>query len=326
MISIIIPVYNKCNSMSKIFDALSKLESNRFEVIFVDDGSTDDSAAKIQEFIHKIQCANMFLYSQENKGVSEARNFGISHVSKFSEYVIFFDADDFFYPDKLNDIYDKVMKLSYDMYIFEYNVTKNGESHSTQELYSEQHDRRVILKDELYSIYSTGKIHPCWNKIYRLKTIKNGNIFFDASVSMGEDFRFNLSFLSVVDDIYYFNDVIYNYHIGNDDSLTSRYNENSFEYFKFGINSMMTLMNQLGCSSSNIYNRYIYALNDRGRNLNRSKLSSGKRMSLFELDFKYTRSILAMIDTATLSNKELLLFFLLKFNFFKIYYFLLKLS
>ena len=90
--SVIIPLYNKEQYLENTLRSVFAQTFSDFEVIIVNDGSTDGSA----EIVQQLDDPRIRYYSQENQGVSTARNFGIS-VAK-SAYITFLDADDFWYP------------------------------------------------------------------------------------------------------------------------------------------------------------------------------------------------------------------------------------
>lgn len=99
MISVIIPLYNKEKSVHRSISSVLNQTYNDFEIIIVDDGSTDNS----YEEVAKIKSDKIRLFHQVNKGVSAARNFGIS-VSK-GDLIAFLDADDYWLPNHLRNIY-----------------------------------------------------------------------------------------------------------------------------------------------------------------------------------------------------------------------------
>ncbi len=92
VVSIVIPTYNSASFVEySIASAINQSYKN-IEVIVVDDGSTDDTRKKLEKFKEKIR-----YFYQANKGVSNARNKGVSVAS--GSYVIFLDADDLLFPD-----------------------------------------------------------------------------------------------------------------------------------------------------------------------------------------------------------------------------------
>lgn len=96
MISIVIPLYNKAHTIVHTLNAVFKQEYQDFEVIIVNDGSTDNGVDVIrQNFVDK----RIRIFYQENQGVSVARNRGIEEAR--NEYVALLDGDDEWHPDYL---------------------------------------------------------------------------------------------------------------------------------------------------------------------------------------------------------------------------------
>lgn len=93
MISVIIPTYNRCASLERAIHSVLSQKNAEFELIVVDDGSTDGT----RDLIHQIPQIN-YLH-QNNRGVSAARNFGIKHAH--GEWIAFLDSDDEWLPGKL---------------------------------------------------------------------------------------------------------------------------------------------------------------------------------------------------------------------------------
>lgn len=96
MISIVIPLYNKAHTIVHTLNAVFKQEYLDFEVIIVDDGSTDNGVGIIQQHFHDNRIR---IFHQENQGVSVARNRGVEEAR--CEYVALLDGDDEWHPDYL---------------------------------------------------------------------------------------------------------------------------------------------------------------------------------------------------------------------------------
>lgn len=95
LISIIVPVYNTEKYIERCLDSIMKQDYPNFEVILVNDGSTDESGIIIQKYKEKYK--NISYIKQENKGVGAERNAGIK-VAK-GDYISFVDSDDLIMED-----------------------------------------------------------------------------------------------------------------------------------------------------------------------------------------------------------------------------------
>lgn len=90
-LSIIIPIYNRENTLARCLNSILSMKMNDYEVLMVDDGSTDGSGDICKEYEH---LDNRFhYYNKKNGGVSSARNFGLSKSSGL--WITFVDSDDF---------------------------------------------------------------------------------------------------------------------------------------------------------------------------------------------------------------------------------------
>ncbi len=103
--SVIIPLYNKEKDIKNTLSSVLAQSFDDFEIIIVNDGSTDSSEEIVKGFIDK----RIHLFSEKNKGVSSARNFGVEKAS--SNYIAFLDADDYWYPDHLENLYSLITKF-----------------------------------------------------------------------------------------------------------------------------------------------------------------------------------------------------------------------
>lgn len=105
MFTVVIPLYNKANTITRTISSVLNQTYQEFEIIVVDDGSTDLGVNIIQQFSKD---SRIRIFSQENQGVSVARNRGVRE-SRY-EYIAFLDGDDEWMPDFLSYIKDSIIK------------------------------------------------------------------------------------------------------------------------------------------------------------------------------------------------------------------------
>ena len=103
LISVIVPVYNRSNVIARTISSVLAQTYQNFELIIIDDGSTDDLDKEISKFSDK---RILFLKLSKNKGVAAARNFGISNSN--GQAIVFLDSDDELYPEYINKMTEKL--------------------------------------------------------------------------------------------------------------------------------------------------------------------------------------------------------------------------
>lgn len=200
--SIIIPVYKA----EKFLDVSVKSVLNQtfqdFEIVLVDDGSSDNSPALCDEWAKKD--SRIKVIHKVNEGVSAARNDGIKAAK--GEYILFLDADDYYHPDLLKTLIPytgqkkQVVYFSY-AYVFN-NDTSNLtalpeiEQSFSCKLNSEK-DRfnlfKKLFKEDNFSGIS---VRGCYNREFLIAN----NLFFNTNYAISEDILFNLQLLFYLDE------------------------------------------------------------------------------------------------------------------------------
>ena len=103
--TVIIPLFNKENFIENTLKSVLNQSFIDFEVLIINDGSTDKSEEKVLEF----KDTRIHYFYKENGGVSAARNFGIAKAQ--SDYITFIDADDFWYPNFLQEMFENIRRF-----------------------------------------------------------------------------------------------------------------------------------------------------------------------------------------------------------------------
>lgn len=186
MISVIVPIYNSEKLLAKCIDSLLAQSYSDFELVLVDDGSTDRSGIFCDDYCERDK--RIKVIHQENLGVSEARNHGLD-VAR-GEYVCFVDSDDYVTEDYLSNF-----TFGVDLSVQGYMVSNRGDiiKRSYKNTYSENDAARIYCTSQLHS----GPI--C--KLCRTSIIKKYNVRFPKGISFSEDTIFFLRYLQYCDSI-----------------------------------------------------------------------------------------------------------------------------
>lgn len=118
LISVILPVFNVESYLGRCFDSLKQQTYKNIEILFVDDGSTDQSGKICEEFMK--QDARVTVYHKENGGLSDARNYGIEKAR--GSHVVFVDSDDYIDSDYVEYLYQLLVRNHTKMSICQHRV------------------------------------------------------------------------------------------------------------------------------------------------------------------------------------------------------------
>lgn len=150
MISIIIPLYNKSHCINRTIDSVLSQSFRDFELVIIDDGSTDGSSEKIKTYLWD---GRIKYYYKKNGGVSSARNYGVYLSS--GEWIVFLDADDIMLENCLLELLNlvktyNVMVGTANLYREEnknkYLYSVSGNKHIVTDAFKECVLRRIILR------------------------------------------------------------------------------------------------------------------------------------------------------------------------------------
>ena len=239
VLSVVIPVYNGSKYLDRMIKMLDHQTFRRFEVIFVDDGSLDDTYKRCKEYgknrpyIHVIR--------QHNQGVSHARNTGIQ-VAR-GKWIQFIDIDDVIREDMFACFSKKLVERA---------DTDVKSENTEAELAVCGCVRRMagssvlcgpkknvyLLRKGIIELFREMKMENrywildyTWNKWYRKDIIEHFNIRFLENLSLGEDFVFNTQYIRHINSLVLIPEYCYEYEV-HEDGLASRFQERPWEVRK----------------------------------------------------------------------------------------------
>lgn len=161
-ISIIVPVYNVENYLTKCLDSLVNQSYENIEILVVDDGSKDDSGKIIKEYAEKYP-AKIKAFTKENGGLSDARNFGLDRAT--GDYIGFVDSDDHVTESMFEEMLLLAEKHQAKMVIC--NIQKVDENgRVTQKLTQIPNMPEKIKLDDHFSVFSDISYFAC-NKLFK---------------------------------------------------------------------------------------------------------------------------------------------------------------
>ena len=206
-VSIIVPVYNTSTYLIKCLDSLinQDYDKKKYEIIIVNDGSTDNSEEIILKYKNKFP--NIIKYfKKENGGLSSARNLGIMNAKY--EYILFVDSDDYV-DQNLLSIFGKYNK-SYDLFVYGYNeVYENNDKNICRSI----SENMIIKRDESIKMFieNSSVRGYVWNKIFKKSIIYEKKLLFDEKIRYIEDLPFLFEYLEYCNEIFFSSEVLYNY-------------------------------------------------------------------------------------------------------------------
>lgn len=205
LISVIIPMYNAEKYIYKNINSILNQDFSDFELIVVNDSSTDNSLNIVKSFDDK----RISIYTKINEGTSKARNYGLKYAK--GDYILFIDADDYIELNTLSTYVSIIEKENIDLIINGfYSETVNSNYNDLVFLDSKSYHNKKDLKEDLVLLYKKHLLYNVWNKLFKTTIIKNNKISF-KDISFGEDMIFVQDYLKHCNRIYNTDKCLYHY-------------------------------------------------------------------------------------------------------------------
>ncbi len=224
LISLLVPVYNAANYLPAFVAALSRMDLTQCEVIFLIDGSSDDSEAVLRWQLCEKDCEGKewhIIVSEENRGISISRQ-ALLEAAK-GRYVIYADPDDTMDADMLQTLLAITEQTQADMVWEDYFLQKDDGCLRVSQESSEEAESFLCQ-------LLTGKVHGAtWNKLFRKSFLEKHHVCFpQGRVNLCEDICFLVNFLAHRPKLAYSPTCHYRYRVVSS-SATHRLSQASFE-------------------------------------------------------------------------------------------------
>ena len=218
-VSVILPVYNNEKYLRNTLDSVKNQTFTDFEILCIDDGSTDNSPLIIKEYAAE---DNRFRYiHQDNSGAGPARNNGLSKAT--GEYIAFLDGDDLYYPDFLKRMIDSLEKTRADVCICEredFN-SKTNQILNQNIKYQNFEENRAYRTQDLASGYFGLMGVICWNKVFRHTFLLEHSYEFQ-SLRHCNDVAFVCSSMAAAETVCFIKERLVRYRKGTGDSTQDK--------------------------------------------------------------------------------------------------------
>ena len=223
-ISVIIPVYNGERTLATCLDSvvLQKCGDISFEIIIIDDGSTDGTESISRKYCERYPETIRYFRNENNLGVSEARNTGLDLCE--GAFVAFIDADDYISEEYFSRLYE-MADAETDLVCCAYHAVQGANCY--QESFFEkactmrsEKDKEEFLLRLLCDDYGQPKdqkrisaVGVPWAKLFRMRVIRDNNLLFPAGLRRSEDNLFAAEFMAACRSIKYIDEPLYYYNI-----------------------------------------------------------------------------------------------------------------
>ena len=215
-VSVIMPIYNAYDYLRPAIDSVLDQTLKEIELICIDDGSTDSSFELIKEY--QQQDERVRIVTETNAGPALARNNGIKRAR--GEYLAFLDADDFFEPSLLENLYLVAKEKDLDIAIADYDIY-NSRKATFENAQPSEHESifdggavtsKSLCPDKIF-LSTNG---AAWNKLFRRSFVIDKQLLFLRDVKMYEDVYFVVSALSLAERIGKISEVLIHHRIYTD--------------------------------------------------------------------------------------------------------------
>jgi len=219
--SVLIPIYNAEKYLVDCIESVRMQTFTDFEIILINDGSTDNSSIICDEFAYKDSRISVF--HKPNEGQLLARSFAIRQSK--GRFLLFLDADDMWEKEVLQMVFDTIYEHDADMVLFRYKkVDMNGLFLSeNDELYPDRTVFTKVNKDEIFIEIASGfRLNNIWTKAVSREIVDASSDYSKHRIMMAEDLLQSLPLFKNAEKIVYRNKALYIYRQHNN-SITSKF-------------------------------------------------------------------------------------------------------
>lgn len=259
-VSVIMPVYNSGKYLKTAVDSILSQSLKEIELILVDDGSTDGSSERCDEYAAKD--SRVVVIHQKNGGICNARNAALKIAR--GEYIGFSDHDDEYSPGQLEDNYflgvdnnADIVKFGSRRFILnDGTIVQKKDRGFKKGIYKEKD-----LKEKFFSLWRNNVFNGVWDSLFKRKFLQSNNILFDSYYKNGgEDFDFCWQCIGKLSGgVIFVNDrIYYNHYIRTGFSTSAKFNKYSITVAKERPAKLFSHIQNLNLDINSQKTEYIY--------------------------------------------------------------------
>lgn len=250
-ISIITPAYNEANHIEQCIKSVTRQFWPNFEMIIVDDGSTDGTADKVEKFSAADERIKL-LRLPKNVGLTSAKNAALEQVS--GDYLFFLDADDWILPNTLSDLVERINQFGkVDMFRLK---GRKVNSRDTEPAPGDDFETRIYSPADLIrENKAAGYMH---NLFVKHTVVKDNHIRFTDGMIMLEDQQFTMLCMVHSEQVLYFTKQNYMYY-QHPDSLSKNPNKDQYpDILNCASRVYLSAKKRLKEDDKKVYQEYAY--------------------------------------------------------------------
>lgn len=287
--SVVVPIYNVKNYLDECIEGIVRQSFKEYEIILVDDGSTDGSSELCDEWKNKYDSIKVI--HKPNGGLSDARNVGANQAE--GEYLVFLDSDDYWNDEFfLEKIHDMIHMSNLDLVVFGYKKVINEKELS---IYTPQSESKTIEE-----LVLAGEFNICaWDKVVRRDLISSNNIAFRKGV-FSEDMEWCSLLYKCVESVAVLPEAPHSYR-QRDGSITKRISEKNISDVVYNFERCLEIKTELSQEKGAIFDYYL------------SKNISMLMLALSQVDrvsqkkyYKFVKDNIAYLKTNTRNREKVM--------------------
>ena len=231
-LSVLVPTYNSSNTIERLIHSLSNQIFKDFEIVFIDDNSTDNTVDLILKALENSNIPSQLIVNETNKGPGYSRNRGLEKAN--GDYIVFIDSDDIVREDHLSTFYENIkghdsvfvkgLKVDNEGNLFDFKVDRFDPLIDLS-----RKTGNVIKAVDIINLEMLMQIPFSFVlMLYKKDIILKNNIGFNEEFNYGEDTEFAIRYLSNCDDVKFVNKYTY-YYYQEEESISRFSSLNRFE-------------------------------------------------------------------------------------------------